>query len=176
MNIDYNKIITNNYNLYITEKNLNELKEIALKEKSIIKSKYHVDTIKEILAQKANETAYINHRYNDLNMYEKAIIASNIVFNNDKFINVLNKGNFSYETLTIFMKLLNYIKYTIENGNINEKDNKYINTVNIFSKKLSNHFYKYTGVNDINIIINKLNEIISFNPELLNDNIKSNTR
>ena len=176
MNIDYNKIITNNFNLNITEEELNTLKEIAIKEKNIIKAKYHTDTIKEILAQKANETAYVNHRYNHLNMAEKAIIASNMVFDDEKFVNILNKGNFSYETLEVFIKLLNYVKYKIKSNNLNEKDNKYLNTVNIFAKKLLNHFIKYTGINDINIIINKLNEVISFNPELLDKMKKTNSR
>ena len=58
MNIDYSKIIANNYNLYVTEERLEEIKELAAKEKTIIFNKNHSNNITSIFARKASEIAF----------------------------------------------------------------------------------------------------------------------
>ena len=67
-------------------------------------AKYHSDTVKEILSQRAKEVVFVNRKYQALNNIEKTIIVNNIVFDDARFINTLNKGNFSYDSLDSFLK------------------------------------------------------------------------
>jgi hypothetical protein len=168
MYIDYTRIITEDFKSFITDSELAELKEVARKEKAILTARYNPDTLRRILERRANEIVTINAKYQAYNDYEKAIVANNIVLDNKKFASVLNSGNFDAESLDSFIKMLRYIKNRLANGDYSEKDQKYMKIADNFAKKLVAHFAKYLGINNQNLLINKINEILSYEPELIN--------
>lgn len=176
MYIDYSKIITEDFKLYLSEEQVEELKKIAKKEKTYLTNRYNANTLRSMLDQKACEIVYINIRHQLRNNLEKAIIANNIVFDNERFASILNSGKFDYESLKTFMKILNYLKSKIANGDLTEKDQKYVRIADSFAMKLVNHFKKYNGVSDQSIIINKINEVISYEPELISIISSKHTR
>ena len=178
MYIDYSKIAGNNYNLYFDEEKLNELKELAENEKNLImyKYKFKCNNMTSVLTQKAHDVVYVNQRNIQLSNVEKTIVACNIVFDDEKFVNILKKGNFDNTCLETYIKLVYYMKKKVDNNRLSEDDQRYLNTVDTYTKKLVNHFSKYVGVVDKHIIINKLNEILSFRPELLEDKTKKYNR
>ena len=98
------------------------------------------------------------------------------VSDNERFASILNSGKFDYESLKTFMKILNYLKLKIANGDLTEKDQKYVRIVDSFAMKLVNYFKKYNGVSDQSIIINKINEVISYEPELISIISSKHTR
>lgn len=167
MYIDYSKIITDDFKLFITDEQLEGLKKIAKKEKECIKYKLHNDTLKYLLSSKAKEIVYVSSRYQFTNDVDKALIASNIVFDDEKTAKILANGNFDKDSLETFIKLLNILKKKIVSNKIVESDKKYVKIADNYAKKLVSHFSKYIGVCEVDIIINKINEIISFKPELL---------
>ena len=167
MYIDYSKIITDNFALFVTDEQLAEIKQIANKERIYLKGRYSKETLKVLLSKKANEAVYINARHQLKNSVEKALIASNIVFDDEKMAKILISGKFDRDTLETFIKLLSYLKIKVSNDTIDENDQKYLTVADNYAKKLINHFTKYIGGCEIDIIINKINEIISFKPELL---------
>ena len=176
MYIDYNKIITKDFNLLITEERLNQLKQIAKKERAYLNSIVHHDSSRYILSSKAKEIAYINARHQAKNDIEKALIASNIVFDDAKFAKMLNDGHFDRNSLETFIKLLNYLKVRVINNNIADSERKYLIIADNFAKKLVNHFSKYIGHCEIDIIINKVNELLSFNSELIQSKKDKHTK
>lgn len=177
MFIDYSKITTEDLRLYIDATKLAELKEVAKSERTYLDNRYNKDILRTILAKKAEETVYINARHQTRNNIEKAIIASEIVFDSNKFAETLKNGDFDIDTLQTYIKLLNYLKAKVANDDeIDANDEKYLVIADNFAKKLVRHFIKYNGVSSQNIIINKINEVLSFEPELLIENNKRNHR
>ncbi len=166
MNIDYTKIITNDLNLLISPERLELIKAEALKERNYIKARYSHEYVKERLFTRAYEVAYTTARYQEKSDTEKALLTANIVFNDDeRFAEILRNGNFNLEMLSTYIKLLNYIqKAKAESKKVDEK---YTKTAEIFTKRLVARFQRIVGQNEPSIIINKINEIISFKPELL---------
>ena len=176
MNIEFNKLITNDFKIYVSSERLAELQDAANMEKRYLVNKYSSGVIKSFLDKKALEIANTSARYNSLNAYEKVILSNNIVFDNKKFANVLTSGNFDIESLQTFLNLINYLKAKVSNNALSESDSKYLTVATNFTKKLVNHFKKYLGVTDHTVIINKINEVISFEPELLMKKAPKNTR
>ena len=177
MNINYDIIIAKNFNTLITE----EEYEKAI-ENGIFERDYMLRRIKdsvyasEYLIDRAYAAPYVNAKYQNMSLAEKAIMAGTIAFDNKKFASVLLKGNFNYESLVTFLKLVDYLKFKKNNQVMDEKNKKYENSVNLYARKLENHFRYHFGRTNINIIINKINEIISYEPELLLDNNKNKMR
>jgi len=176
MFIDYSKIITEDLRLYVNATQLAELKDVASKERTYLNNRYHKDTLRTILARKAEETVYVNARHQTRNNIEKAIIASEIVFDSQKFAEILLNCEFDINTLQTYIKLLNYLKAKVANDDIDQNDEKYLVIADNFAKRLVKHFIKFNGVSSQNIIINKINEILSFEPELLDTEGKKNSR
>lgn len=184
MYIDYNKVAGNNYNLYLTDEKLQELKELSDKERNFLINRYcymvnnriGFTNITSLLVQKAHEIAYVNSKNRNLTDIEKSLVACNVVFDNEKFATILKKGNFELACLDAYIKLVFFMKRKVDDDKITEDDQRYLNTVDAYTKKLVNHFNKYVGSVDKHIIINKLNEILSFNRELLEDESKKNYR
>lgn len=176
MFIDYSKIVTEDLRLYVNATQLAELKDVASKERTYLNNRYHKDTLRTILARKAEETVYVNARHQTRNNIEKAIIASEIVFDSQKFAETLLNCEFDINTLQTYIKLLNYLKAKVANDDIDQNDEKYLVIADNFAKRLVKHFIKFNGVSSQNIIINKINEILSFEPELLDTEGKKNSR
>lgn len=177
MNIDYSKIVPQNLTLFINERDLESLKIIGRKERNKIKNSHNSALLKELFAKRADEIVYLKHEYQGYSSVEKAIILANIVFDNDqKIAYILSTGNFEKETLETYLQLLSYLKIKSANQGLDENDKKYNKTVNDYAKKLVNHIAKYVGPVTPEIIINKINEIISFNPKLLDTKESQQTR
>ena len=176
MYIDYSKIITENLQLFITNEQLENIKKIAEKEKCYIKGKCSKTTLFSMLPAKANEIVYTSSRHQQKNGVEKALIACNIVFDDEKIANILLNGNFDKEALVTFIKLVNYLKHKIDTDALEEKDKRYLIVADKYAKKLVSHFNKYIGGCEITIIINKINELLSFRPELLETKEAKHTR
>ena len=176
MYIDYSKILSTNLRTHITEEKLKELKDLAEKERTYLKRKYSPNIIAILLSKKAYEIAYINMKNQEKSDNEKAIIASNIVFDDQRFAKILLNGKFDFDTIKSFVSIIGYLKNKMTNSNLNEKDQKYLTIADNFAKRLANHFSKYIGVVDQNIIINKIIEILEYKPELLENNSSKHTR
>lgn len=170
------KIIAVNLTKYISNKRLNELRNIAQAERTYLNNRYGIACLKECLERKATEIAYHYARYQDKNNIEKAIIASNIVFDSKKFATILNNGNFDIKSLQAFLKLIDYFINNDYDNDLSGTDERYLEIVNKFEKRLINHFKKQVGVSNPSIIINKLNEVLSFEPELLEQNNNKHSR
>ena len=74
------------------------------------------------------------------------------------------------------MKIVRYVKTRLANGDFDEKDQKYVRIADSFALKLANHFKKYIGISDQNLIINKINEVISYEPELITSKKSDHSR
>lgn len=176
MNIDFNKIITTDLKTQITEERLAEIKLEALNERKFIKRHGITAYVKEHLSNKAEEIAYLRVNNQDKTNVEKALLAANIVFDDEKFAEMLLNGDFTYDLLVSYLKLLNYLKVRKINGTTNENDEKYQLLVKKFTIKLSKQISKYIGATNPNIIINKINEVVSFKPILLIEETNKYTR
>ena len=167
MYIDYSKIVTKDLKSLVTEEDLASLKDMAKKERLYLNGKYNYVTLKEMVSQKANEIVYVCARYKEKSEAEKALIACNIVLDDEKTAVRLNTGKYDKDTLITFIKLLNYLKNKFDNNTISESDKKYLSIADTFGKKITLYFGKYIGNCEPDVIINKINELLSFRPELL---------
>lgn len=174
MKIDYSKIILGNYRELLSEETLNNLKELAQDKRKFLDYKYtHLrgSNRYKMLMVKAVEYAYISKENSEKNELEKTIIVNNIVFNNEVFAKLLNNGNFDKNSLSQYIALVNYIKNNGENIN-----SKYTNAVNSFTLKLVNYFKKYVGIINPELLINKINEVLVCDKELLEEKENNRTR
>ncbi len=182
MYIDYQKIITTDLKKEVDETKLANLREVALGIREYLERKYHSKPFKNFLAQKAVETMQSSKYYKE-DAISKMIITNNIVFDSNKFAEVLRsehlnlpKVSFDYVALKKFLNLLTYIKENIDFTNPSEKEQKYLNYADTYAKLLALHFNTYTGLKDATIIINKLNEVMSFEESLIKEEEPTLTR
>lgn len=170
MIIDYSKIVTDNFKLLVSDERKNEIKNEALVEKGNIMKNNAARQSKPVFYKKAIEAAYVAYRHKEKKSAEKALLAANIAFDEDKFAEILLKGGFNKNNLETFMKLLGFLKSKIANDTIESIDEKYIKTAEKYASLIKRHFVYYVGTCDINLIINKINDILSYNSELLEEN------
>ena len=175
MNINFEHIITSNLIDLITEERLAEIKAEAKIERNYLKRHGITDYIKEHLSNKAEEIAYIKKANKDKTAVEKALLAANIVYEDESFAEILAKGNFTAQKLSNYLKLLHYFKYKKDNT-MNEKELLYQKSLKLFTLALTRHFSKYIGNVTANTIINKINELLSFKPNLLINEENKKTR
>ena len=173
MNIDYYKIVTNDFKELISDEEYNELKKMGLKERNYYLLTCRQLKLKQYIVTKANEIIK-SHRYENMNNVQKAIIAANIAYDDNKFCDALKAGNFSANLLRNYLKILNYLRIKTITHKLTKEDEVYQEKANIITRKLYSQLVKYNGVTDINIIINKISEIFSYYPELLET--KANVR
>ncbi len=170
-----NRIVTVDLKQYISNNKLNELVKIANDERTYLNNRYRAEYLKDCLDRRAIEIIFKGTKYQDRSNIEKIIIANNIVFSNQKFADILNTGNFDINSLRAFLKLVNYFN-NVSSDDLSDDDERYLEILNKFERKLINHFKRQIGVTDLTIIINKLNELLSFEPELLEQNNNKHTR
>ena len=168
MNIDYHKIITTDFNDLVKLDDYNEIKEEFSKERKYLLRNYMVTSdITQYLANFANERAYILTRNQDKSNAEKALIAANINYEDEMFCDALLKNNLDYEFLNNYIKTLNYLKVKTLTRKLTDNDKLYEKKIQTISKKIVNIMTSYFGQADINIIINKINEMLSYRSDLL---------
>ena len=164
--IDYDKIITTNYRELIDD--LDYIDVLGLSEKErILFNNYYESEKKRFLASFAHERVYINAKYKDLSKVEKALLSANINYSNEQYLRVIKANNISYNQLDNYIKLVNYIKNKKELGKLSEKDYLYEQKLDLINRKFVKMFSKYQGNTNINMIINKTNELLSYYRNLL---------
>lgn len=172
MKIDYNKIFPEDLNQYFTKEELKQAKEYALTKRKWLMSAYsYMAADRKWLSNKAEELMFVNHENRNRSNVEKALIAANIVFDDKKFAEILSAGKFDTDSLKVYISLLNYIKAKKLQGKLDEKDINLNKKINEFTQKLIKHFNMYVGTIIPDILINKISEIISFKPELLDKKV-----
>ncbi len=176
MYIDYNKIITDDFKNHTNEATLTEIKREALRERNYIKRNGLTAYVKEHFFSKADEIAYVSARHYKKSDSEKALLAANIAYDDEKFVEILSKGNFNIDMLETYIRLLNYLKKAIRNNSLEKRDEKLQETVEKYTRLLLKHFNLYVGKNNPNILINKINEVLSYRPELLEEKTNTHTK
>ena len=174
MKINYCNVYVEDYHKLLSEEELNSLVLLALNQRKFLDYKYkHLmgSTKFSMLIGKAFEFTNINRENNSRPDYEKNIIANNIVFSNSQCAKLLNIGKFDLKSLQAYIALIRIVKNNKENAN-----QKYVDAVNAFTIKLMNHFRKYVGSAKPEIIINKINELLTYEPELIELAEKDNKR
>ena len=177
MNIKYNEIIIGDISKIFDDEKVIELKEKALNERNFINNKIKNNFIKYFnICKGAHERVYTYSTYSDLTEKERAFIYANIVFpNNNKFIEML-LNTLSYDHLVAYIDSLNNLKIlnkVKQESEAKQKLIKYCNKItNILLKKVEIYF----GYTSIEPVITKINEILTYNKELLITNNNPKTR
>jgi len=104
------------------------------------------------LIQRAEEIAFKGGKHKDESLLFKNLLAANIVFPNDlKFADIINNNGLTIEELNL----------------VNDRTSSHAEKLTILLK-LAKIFKQHYGVIMTTLIVNKINELIVFNPELLN--------
>ena len=168
--IDYNKIIPGSLNAFITKEELDKIKELAIKERETMTRKlYRADSFTKFFApKKAEELAY-GSKYSNFNSVEKAILAANIALPDEKVERALADNElFGFEYLKHYLKIVDYFRYARpHDGEIPTEEVAAKKFMTNYNRALVNRFTMYFGSINPSLIINKINEIVSFNPQLL---------
>ena len=167
MKIDYSKLCLEDYRTSVKDDVREAIKLMAQNQRAFYDYKYRylIDGSKYgIMATRAKEFVTVNKENAARSFEEKVLIVNNILFGNNEFAEFLNKGNFDFESLTTYIKLLCFAKNNEEAVNNNAKVSKAINE---YTTKLMKYFNKVYGKLSPAYIINKINEVLVYNPELL---------
>ena len=173
MNIDYQRIYIENLNNLINKKRYDEIVLLAKCEHERLMQYGLTTSITQLLSTRARLIAN-SEKYSNLNTIEKTLLETNIVYSDKKIADILKAGNFSFDSIISFMQILAYLKYKTNKNTLTEKDSKYQAYVNKYAENLTKYFTLYSGNADINIIINKISEVLSFNRSLLSGKVKKN--
>ena len=166
LKIDYDMIITTNFRNLIDIADYIDIKLQAEEERNCLKRKFD-DRNPNYGTSYAYEIAYISSKYKNLSKVEKALLSANVNFTNSQYLRVVNDNNLTYEKLYNYIKLLDYIKNKKQYSVLNEKDRLYEKRAELISQTLIKKFAVYQHRPNINIIINKTTEILSYYSNLL---------
>ncbi len=173
MNIDYQRIYIENLNNLINKKRYDEIVLLAKCEHERLMQYGLTTSITQLLSARARLIAN-SEKYSNLNTIEKTLLETNIVYSDKKIADILKAGNFNFDSIISFMQILAYLKYKTNKNTLTEKDSRYQAYVNKYAENLTKYFTLYSGNADINIIINKISEVLSFNRSLLSGKVKKN--
>ena len=168
--IDYNKVIPGSLNTFLTRDELCKIKELADKEREVMASKlYRADSFTKFFAPKRAEEIAYSSKYSDFSSIEKAILAANIALPDEKVENALADNElFGFEYLKHFLKIIDYFRYVKpHDGEVPTEEVAAKKFMTNYNRALVNRFTMYFGSINPSLIINKINEIVSFNPQLL---------
>ena len=169
MKIDYYKIITTDFKEILDDDRYEELKEKGILERNLYLKSTVAQKSKRYLSNRANEIANNKSEYKNLTPAERAIVTVNIAYDDKKFCEALAADGYTAEELERFIKWLGYIKIKRSSRKYTNVDALYEKEINMRAFMLLEHFQKYFGASDINIIINKINEILSYQRDLLEE-------
>lgn len=177
MEINYSKIIPTHLNSFMTKEELERIKVLAEKEKALMQRKqYNASEFTKYFAPKRAEEIAFSTKYDGFSKTERSVIAANIALTDEKFQEILKGANemlTEFEYLNHYLKLIYHFKNK-KNTTISKEEMPALNYVNNFTIALMKRFTNYIGAISPEIIINKINEVLSFNPELLSK--KKNTK
>ncbi len=172
--INYDKVIPDFLNNITSGDDVSVMRMLGVKERNILLRKFEYDLSfsNAYVKQRADEIAYNSSRYRDLNSIQKAVIASNIAFDRDKVIEVLQSFNEELFTLPYLQQYIRFITYFRTNkkplNELSEAEKAVYTYVTKYTRILVNRFASQFGNVEPHLIINMLNEIVSFDSELLN--------
>lgn len=159
--IDFAKILPNNLEEEINMEKLIELKEIADKRKGYIGRRYTtMRTSRAFVSNKGYEYAYTSSEMSNKTNEEKALITSNIAFTDKEFANIINNSDFDKERLENYIIMLNNYK-------LNPNNTELLKLIKRETKNIIDYFLNMCGIIKPIIIINKIIEILTYNPNLL---------
>ena len=178
--IDKSKVLSDYMNTKITAERCKEIHEKAEIERArmIRQFGYNESFANEHIRKRATEIAYtsssyrefVDANYSEYTDYEKAMLASNIALDKNMVASILSV---SHNPLFSFDNLVNYIA-TAGNFDFIARRTGHKTSKEVYDKFLEKYntlimdtFSKYFGEVQPHLIINMINEIISYEPELL---------
>lgn len=179
--IDFSKVVPDYLNKVIDLTEREAILDFANMERRGTQRKfsYSESDFNEYIKSRASEIAFSSCKYEELKFPEKAVLASNIALDKEKFVNALNglaknSNSFGFDYLKQYVKLACYFSIKKDVNNLSKFDEKFYTFLIRYNKLICSELSNYFGYVKPHLIINMLNEIISFEPELLNSYKKSN--
>ena len=180
MKIDYSIIVTKDFKGLISQEEIENLRKNAKIDKNtLINKNTNRDGVRNYkrIANRAYEIIYFGSKYQTKNSIEKAIIYSYMAYDNNKrFAEILVKSGFDRDTLENLINLLEYIKNKKATVGLDEIDLEHENKCLNLIKKIFEKINYYIGELRPELIIIKINEILSYQPELLETNKDKKTK
>ena len=180
--INYSKVIPDFLDNIMTENEVSVMRNLGSKERRILLRKFEYDLSfsAAYVKQRADEIAYNSSRYHDLKSTQKAVIASNIAFDRERVIEVLrlevsrlrsfNEELFTLPYLQQYIRLVTYFAINKKSfEKMSEAERAAYLYITRYTRILVNLFTAQFGTVEPHLIINVLNEIVSFDSELLNN-------
>jgi hypothetical protein len=173
MIIQYDRIFLDDLKMCLSNEKMEEIRSYSMGARKRVDAMYPKASI-AVKFRKGIEFAYLAHVNQDKSDLEKALIASNFGLTNERFAEMLKDSKFDREYFETYLKLLKYTKARLAQGvELNEKDTRIKNKVELETKRLVNYFSKINGLASPEVIINKINEILSYQPELLRGKVET---
>lgn len=174
MKINYSLVVTKDFKSKISEEKYQELKKLAEPCRNTLLAKHTCDNIPDysLISKRAYEVTYPQSKFKDRNRYEQAIISSYMFYsNNERFAEILKNGGFDRDSLENLLNSLEYIINKKATYGLNDMDKEYEKKCNKLILQIDRQITKYLGkIEHGELIINKISEILSYQPELLEIN------
>lgn len=171
-NIDINNIKAQNILTSIEAKTITKKEYIKLKEISRTIKKYIEDNFRENITISGFIRYYIEQairksQYKNLSSLEKEIIIANIILPDDyKIADILSANGITIDHLKIAIRFRSLLKQVILNKvKINPELERQFTIYKKFVKIITEIFQSKFGINDQNIIFNRICEIMTLHPE-----------
>ena len=163
--IDFEKVVTKDELLTLSKEDIELAKKDGSYHSRYLRSNFEGGSLIEVLAQRSRELAFLGHKYRDKSDTFKALLASNIVFDNDKkFIRVLLSKNVNYYQLFSYARAVKSIKKITAIAK--ELDTDEIKIASRKINRLCSIIKNYYGVKDYNLILAKIAEVTAFQKDL----------
>lgn len=172
--IDPNKIISFNEGNCLTKVEYNLLIKISVEERNKILKEYNLNNLDLSNKNRFIQEIISNNKYPNLsNIQKEAMIASTIIQDDIKLINLLTDNGFTLEHIKTIIrfrdKIKNLILYKpILTNDLKEEISIYKNIVSKLINIVNKEFY----TNNSSIILNKICVLISLYPELFKSTSK----
>ena len=176
MKIDYSKLFLDDYRKTVSDERKDAISIVAQNQRAYYDYKYRYlldGTRYGIMASRAKEFVTINKDNAAKSLEEKILLVSDILFENGEFADYLNKGHFDFDTLSTYIRLLSHAQKYEEEVKKNPKVSKAISE---YTTRLMTFFNRIYGRISPEFIINKINEVLVYNPELVERKETSRSR
>ena len=176
LTVDYFKVIPCSLDKVWDENNLTKMLDYGIMERRRILSTLGYDLALSYshVKKRADEIAYNASRYIDKNDVQKAVIAANIAFNSAKVIDFLRDSDDVYFGVNYLLKYVSLINKFGNNSkplkDMTDIENKEYIFFKKYTKLLVLKFSKYYGNVLPHHVINIVNQVVSMNYALLNNN------
>lgn len=167
----FNRIVVEDLNSIFSQDQIKELMTVAARKRQYFVNAYKFNTNKTskdyTIGKIVLETVYRKSEFMKYNDYEKAFLVANMIFpNNKKFIEALYHNNIDASVIKLYLDCVKWLKGHSEDT-MNPNYPKILKFVEHYRIIMSKIFTIQMGGTDPEVIINKLNQIVSLEPELL---------